>query len=68
MGLKNYLVAITLAIILFSIAGVPPLAGFFSKFFVLLSAISNEYYFLSFFIVFLSLRSFFFNYFSVGFC
>lgn len=43
-GLKNYLFAITFALILFSIAGIPPLAGFFSKFFVLLSIISQKYY------------------------
>jgi NADH-quinone oxidoreductase subunit N len=39
---------------LFSIAGVPPLAGFFSKFFVLLSAISNSYFFTCFIIIFIS--------------
>jgi NADH-quinone oxidoreductase subunit N len=53
-GIKNYVFAISFAIILFSIAGIPPLAGFFSKFFVLLSAISNEYYVSCFYIVFIS--------------
>ena len=53
-GIKNYVFAISFALILFSIAGIPPLAGFFSKFFVLLSAISNEYYVSCFYIVFIS--------------
>jgi NADH-quinone oxidoreductase subunit N len=53
-GLKNYLFAITFALILFSIAGIPPLAGFFSKFFVLLSIISQKYYVTSVIIVIIS--------------
>jgi NADH-quinone oxidoreductase subunit N len=53
-GSKNYLFAISFTLILFSIAGIPPLAGFFSKFFVLLTAVSNGYYFSSFYIIFIS--------------
>jgi NADH-quinone oxidoreductase subunit N len=41
-GLKNYLFAISFTLILFSIAGIPPLAGFFSKFFVLFSVIAKK--------------------------
>lgn len=39
---KNPILASTFAIILFSIAGLPPLAGFFSKYLILLEALSNE--------------------------
>lgn len=45
--LTNPLLAISLAICLFSMAGIPPLIGFFSKQFVLYSAIQNGYYFIS---------------------
>jgi NADH-quinone oxidoreductase subunit N len=38
-------------LILFSIAGIPPLAGFFSKLFVLLSIVSEEYFLSSILIV-----------------
>jgi NADH:ubiquinone oxidoreductase subunit 2 (subunit N) len=31
-------------LVLFSVAGIPPLAGFFSKFLILLSVVSQEYY------------------------
>jgi NADH-ubiquinone oxidoreductase chain 2 len=44
---SNPLLALSLTICLFSMAGIPPLLGFFSKLFVLLSAISNGYYFIS---------------------
>jgi NADH-quinone oxidoreductase subunit N len=53
-GLKNYLFAISFSLILFSIAGIPPLAGFFSKFFVLFSIIAQKYYITSFIIVIIS--------------
>lgn len=52
--LKNYIYAITFTFILFSIAGVPPLAGFFSKFFVLFSVIAQEYYLIGVFVIVLS--------------
>ena len=37
----------SLIICLFSIAGIPPLVGFFAKYFVLYSSIISEYYFLA---------------------
>jgi len=52
--LKNYLFSITFALILFSIAGVPPLAGFFSKFMILLSAVGQEYFFTSLLVILMS--------------
>src|SRR6267154_1646235 len=45
--LINPILTISLAICLFSMAGIPPLIGFFSKQFVLYSAIQNGYYFIS---------------------
>jgi NADH-ubiquinone oxidoreductase chain 2 len=44
---KNPLLSISLAICLFSMAGIPPLIGFFSKQFVLFSSIENGNNFLS---------------------
>ena len=41
------LLAISLLIILFSLAGVPPLAGFFAKFYIFMSVIENEMYLLA---------------------
>jgi NADH-ubiquinone oxidoreductase chain 2 len=43
----NPLLSISLSICLFSMAGIPPLIGFFSKQFVLYSAIQSGYYFIS---------------------
>ena len=43
----NPLLSLSLTICLFSMAGIPPLIGFFSKQFVLYSAIQNGYYFMS---------------------
>ena len=45
--LANPLLSISLAICLFSMAGIPPLIGFFSKQMVLYSAIQSGYYFMS---------------------
>jgi NADH-quinone oxidoreductase subunit N len=53
-GTRNPLLAVCFSLILFSIAGIPPLAGFFSKLFVILSIISQEYYVTSFIIVMIS--------------
>jgi len=44
---KNPVLSISMAICLFSMAGVPPLIGFFSKQFVLFSSIENGYNFIS---------------------
>ena len=41
---ENPVMAGTLALTFLSIAGIPPLAGFFSKWLVLLSGVSNGYY------------------------
>ena len=43
----NPVLSITLTICLFSMAGIPPLIGFFSKQFVLYSAIESGYYFMA---------------------
>ena len=43
----NPLLSIALTICLFSMAGIPPLLGFFSKQFVLYSAIQSGYYFMA---------------------
>jgi len=41
---KHPLLAISFLIILFSLAGVPPLGGFFAKFYVFMSVLENEMY------------------------
>nr|YP_009710601.1 NADH dehydrogenase subunit 2 [Amanita bisporigera]QFZ98550.1 NADH dehydrogenase subunit 2 [Amanita bisporigera] len=43
----NPLLSLSLAVCLFSMAGIPPLMGFFSKQFVLYSAVQNGYNFIS---------------------
>jgi len=45
---KNHpLLAISMLIILFSLAGIPPLAGFFAKFYVFMAVIEKSMYFLA---------------------
>ena len=44
----NPILSLSLAICLFSMAGIPPLVGFFGKYLVLYSAIENGYFFMSF--------------------
>ncbi|RPG95869.1 MAG: NADH-quinone oxidoreductase subunit NuoN [Candidatus Pelagibacter sp. TMED165] len=41
---KNPLIALSFLIILFSLAGIPPLGGFFAKFYVFMAVIENEMY------------------------
>ena len=41
---KRPLLAISFLVILFSLAGIPPLAGFFAKFYIFMSVIENEMY------------------------
>jgi len=41
---QNPLLAIAFLIIMFSLAGIPPLAGFFAKFYVFMSVIESEMY------------------------
>ncbi len=67
----NPLAAFSFLIILFSFAGIPPLAGFFSKYFVLYSAISEGFLVLTFLVLTLNCISGFYyvnlikkNYFS----
>ena len=54
LGKFNPLLALSMSLILFSMAGIPPLAGFFAKFFVLLSALQSYSVGLSLFAVFSS--------------
>ena len=45
---KNHpVLSLSLLVILFSLAGIPPLAGFFAKFYVFKSVIEQSMYFLS---------------------
>lgn len=44
---QNPILALSLTVCLFSMAGVPPLMGFFAKYAVLYTAIHNGYYFIS---------------------
>ena len=53
-GNINPLLTISLTIILFSMAGIPPLSGFFAKVFVILVGIQSEVYSLIFFSVVMS--------------
>jgi NADH-quinone oxidoreductase subunit N len=41
---KNPLIALSFLIIFFSLAGIPPFAGFFAKFYIFMSVIENEMY------------------------
>ena len=54
---SNPLLSISLSICLFSMAGIPPLIGFFSKQFVLLSAIQSGYYFMAIIAILVSVIS-----------
>lgn len=53
----NPLLSFSLSICLFSMAGIPPLIGFFSKQFVLYSAIQSGYYFISIIAIIVSVIS-----------
>ncbi len=44
LGKNNPMLAFLLAMLMFSLAGIPPLAGFFGKFYVFLAAIEAELY------------------------
>ena len=54
---NNPLLSLGLSISLFSMAGIPPLIGFFSKQFVLSSAIENGYYFMAIIAIIVSVIS-----------
>jgi NADH:ubiquinone oxidoreductase subunit 2 (subunit N) len=53
-GSRNYTFVISFTLVLFAIAGIPPLAGFFSKFLILLSIVIEGYYVTSLLIVIIS--------------
>ena len=54
---SNPLLSLSLSICLFSMAGTPPLLGFFSKQFVLYSAVQSGYYFMSIIAIIVSIIS-----------
>jgi len=60
LGKMNPLLALTLTCTLFSMAGIPPLAGFCSKFYLFFAALSSSLYFLAFFGVLTSVVSCFY--------
>ena len=55
--MTNPILSLCLAICLFSMAGIPPLIGFFSKQMVLYSAIQSVYYFMSIIAILVSVIS-----------
>lgn len=57
---QNYILGIYLSIIFFSMAGIPPLAGFLSKMFLFLNVIDNNLYILALFGVITSVISCFY--------
>ena len=44
---KNPIISIIITIMMFSMAGIPPFAGFFGKFYIFLSALNSDLYFLA---------------------
>jgi len=56
----NTLLGFSLLIMMFSLGGVPPLSGFFSKFYVFLSLLDSGFYSLSFFSVLIACLSAFY--------
>ena len=45
---KNHpIISLSLLVLLFSLAGIPPLAGFFAKFYIFISVIEESMYFLA---------------------
>jgi len=57
---KNPIIAFCFAVIMFSSAGIPPLAGFFSKFYILSATISSGYLLFAIIAVFFSVVSAFY--------
>jgi len=53
-GSKNYIFSVAFGLNILATAGIPPLAGFFSKFFILLSVIASKYYFTALVIILFS--------------
>lgn len=60
LGRTHPLLGLVLATSLFSMAGIPPLAGFFGKFYVLMAAIDSGFIWLSIFAVLMSVVSAFY--------
>lgn len=54
------IVGTLLALNLFSLAGVPPLAGFFSKFYILITIIKMEFYFIAIVVIMISILAAFY--------
>mgnify|MGYP001772734013 CR=1 FL=1 len=54
---KNFLLLFSLLIFIFSLAGLPPTAGFIAKFFLLLNIVKNGSYFLAFVFLLTSILS-----------
>jgi NADH-quinone oxidoreductase subunit N len=57
---SNYFIFISLIISFFAISGIPPLSGFFSKFFIFINLINLNLYLLTFFVLILSVVSCFY--------
>jgi NADH-quinone oxidoreductase subunit N len=61
LGRSNPYIAFAITVIMFSMAGIPPLAGFFAKFYVLLGVIKQEMYFLAIIaVIFTTISSFYY--------
>lgn len=60
LGKTNPIIAITISITMFSIAGIPPLAGFYSKAFLLFAAMSVKQYLLATIVILTSVLSCFY--------
>lgn len=54
------IIAMSLAVIMFSMAGIPPMAGFFAKFYILMSVVGNGFYTLAIIAVLCSVISAFY--------
>jgi NADH-quinone oxidoreductase subunit N len=53
-GYKNYIFATSFGLTILAVAGIPPLAGFFSKLFILISTIGANYYFTTMIVIIFS--------------
>lgn len=51
LGYRNQLFAVSFCLTILAIAGIPPLAGFFSKLFILIALVGSKYYFTSFIVI-----------------
>ncbi len=56
----NPILAISFSLLLFSIAGIPPLMGFFGKFYILLMGIKNSIFLITFLFIIFSIISMFY--------